>query len=173
MKVMMNVDTQNLVEELLVVLVEDIEHISSMLQRLDQLRGAVIKKDENFLRQLLDAIQDETEKHNMIESRRSDVRRKLAISLGCDETEMNLSKLCLYLEPGPRKMVEVKQVELKQLAEKLKREHTITAMLLNECTRLNSMMLRGIFTKGNPSVTYNARGNASWQSQREIVNLRL
>ena len=170
---MIDIKTQNLVEELLVVLVEDIEHIGSMLQRLDQLRGAVIKKDEDFLRTLLDAIQDETEKHSMIESRRSDIRCRLAISLGCDETEMNLSKLCLHLEPGPRKMIEVKQAELKELAEKLKREHSITAMLLKECARLNSMMLRGIFAKGNPTVMYNARGNASWQAQREIVNFRL
>jgi len=164
---------QTLVAELLRILDEDIEHVGVMMERLDQLRSAVIKRDETFLRDLLEAINDESQIHETIESERNDIRRRLALIIGCDEEQMNLSQLCENLEPVMRLSVVEKQNELKGLVEKLKREHVMTSMLLKECARLNSMMLRGIFTNSDSSVTYNCRGDASWQAQRELVNCRL
>lgn len=169
----MDIELKNLVEELLVVLDEDIEHVGVMLGRMDQLREAVIKRDETFLRDLLEAIHDESQIHERIELRRDDVRRRLAEIMGCGEEQMNLSLLCENLEPVMRQTVAEKQSELKPLVEKLNREHILTSMLLKECARLNSMMLRGIFTNSDSSITYNSRGDASWRAHRELVNCRL
>lgn len=169
----MDMKLKDIVEELLVVLNEDIDHVSVMLERMDQLRSAVIKRDETFLRDLLEAIHDESQIHERIELGRDDVRRRLARMIGCDEEKMNLSLLCENLEPTMRSLVAEKQSELKPLVEKLKREQVLTAMLLKECARLNSMMLKGIFTNSDSAITYNSRGDASWRAHRELVNCRL
>ena len=163
----------NLVEELLEVLDNDIEHVGAMLERMDQLRSAVIKRDEAFLRDLLEAIQAESQGHETIESGRDDICRRLAGIMDCGEKQVNLSRLCENLEPVLRQSVVERQNELKPLVEKLKREQVLTSMLLKECARLNSMMLRGIFTNSDSSITYNSRGDASWQAHRELVNCRL
>ncbi len=164
---------ENLVEELLGVLDADIGHVGVMLERMDQLRTAVIKRDETFLRDLLEAIHGESQVHEAIESGRDDICRRLAKIMGCGEKQVNLSLLCENLEPAIRRSVAEKQSELKPLVEKLKREQVLTSMLLKECARLNNMMLRGIFTNSDSGITYNCRGDASWQGHRELVNCRL
>lgn len=169
----MDIKLKNLVEELLVVLDADIEHVGVMLERMDQLRSAVIKRNETFLRDLLETIHDESQQHEAIESGRDDICRRLGGIIGCGEKQVNLSLLCENLEPTMRSLVAERQSELKPLVEKLKREQVLTSLLLKECARLNSMMLRGIFTNSDSGITYNSRGDASWQAHRELVNCRL
>ena len=126
-----------LVEELLAVLEADIVQVSLATERLDALRGAVIRRDEEGLRGLLEKVQCEGEKYRGVEARRQDLRGKLAKIAGCSCEEMNLSALCRMLSGEKRVTVAAKQERLRQLTEKLRREHLATTLLLRECSRLN------------------------------------
>lgn len=168
-----NIELEVLVDELVVVLDKDIVQIELTLERLDSLRGAVIRRDEDGLRDLLELIQAEGTEYNSVEARREEIRGRLSIILGCDFEEMNLSALCSVLEGERERAIYSKREILVELTSKLRMEHTCTMILLRECSRLNKAMLKGMFGRGDESVTYTCRGNAQWEIQNEMVNMRL
>lgn len=160
------------VDELLVVLDEEIAQIDVTMERLDGLRSAVIRRDEEGLQALLETVRVEGERYRAVEARREDLRVRLARIAGCGVNEMNLSVLCGMLEGARRAAVAAKQEQLRDLTERLRREHLSTTLLLRECSRLNKMMLKGMFARGDEPVIYNARGNASMDIQNETVSMR-
>lgn len=162
-----------LVDELADVLDENIRQVKLTIVRLDELRSAVIKRDEAGLRALLEAIQDEGPSYSMVESRRERIRKRLADVLGCTAVELNLSRICEHLSEEKSGSILSRQEELQQLVDKLRVEHTSTRILLMECRRFNNVLLRGIFGQGGEGVTYDKRGGSSWDSERGTMSLRL
>ena len=163
----------DLADQLLPVLADEINNIERTLERLDDLRAAVIKRDEEGLKLLLEEVKDERAGYALIEQMRDVIRNKMSEVLGCGIGEMNLSKLCCELSGERRDLVAAAQQELKELCAKLKKEHTSTNILLKACSRLNNLLLRGILGNGKETMTYNSRGNASWELQKGIVSVRL
>ena len=162
-----------LADDLLSVLGDDIRHIKQTLERLDALRAAVIRRDEEGLKCLLDEVASEQESYSLVEQKRAVIRKQIADVLGCGIEEMNLSMLCGRLAGERRNLVTQARRQLQQMCEKLGKEHTATKILLTECSRLNNLLLRGILGNGPETVTYNSRGDASWDLQRQMVSLRL
>lgn len=162
-----------LTDELLSVLGDDIRHIRQTLERLDALRAAVVTRDEEGLKCLLDEVADEQRSYELVERRRDGIRKQMADVLGCGIEEMNLSKLCGELTGERRDLVTQAQQELKGMCEKLRKEHMATNILLKECSRFNNLLLRSILGNGRETVTYNSRGDASWELQRGMVSIRL
>lgn len=166
-------DLGGLVEELAAVLDENIHQVKLTIVRLDELRGAVIKRDEAGLKALLLTIQDENPAYSMVESRREVIRKRLAGLLGCSAEDLNLSRICECLSEEKKEAILSRQKELQVLARRLRLEHTSTRVLLMECRRFNKALLRGIFGEGEEGITYDKRGGASWECRRSATNLRL
>ena len=162
-----------LVDELIGVLDEDILRISSFLQRLDQLRASVIKRDEEGLKILLEAVGSEDSSYRRIEEKRQNIRTQLAKVIGCGVKDMNLTRLCMHLDAVKQQEVSRKQQELKDLVRRLGVEHKATVLLLRGCSRLNNMMLRAVLGKDRMTVTYNRRGNASWELPGQMVSFKM
>lgn len=173
MRTIEDVRIEELVDDLLSILDADIVQVGLTLNRLDELRGAVIKRDEEYLRGLLHIIQEEGSVYGKVELRREMIRSELANIAGCSVSEMNLSYLSRYLSGRRLEEIQSKQQELQDLTRRLKCEHLGTEMLLRECKNLNKKMLKGIFSNGTETVTYNDRGNVSWEVQQGIVNFKL
>ena len=76
-----------LVDELMKVLDEDILRISSFLQQLDQLRASVIKRDEEALKILLEAVGSEESDYQRLEDKRHNIRIRLSKVIGCDDPD--------------------------------------------------------------------------------------
>lgn len=168
-----NSELEVLADELCVVLDKDIAHIELTLERLDSLRGAVIRRDEYGLRALLERIQTEGTEYKLVEAMRDGIRGRLAILMGLDFEQMNLSALCSVLEGERQVAVFSRREILTELTNKLRMEHSCTMILLRECSRLNKAMLKGMFGRGNETVTYTSGGIAQWEIQNEMVNMRL
>ncbi len=162
-----------LTDELLSVLADDIRHIEQTLERLDALRAAVVRRDEEGLKCLLDEVANEQGSYTLVEQRRAVIRKQMADVLGCGIEGMNLSKLCGQLTGERRDLVAQARQELQGICEKLRKEHMATNILLKECSRFNNLLLRGILGNGRETVTYNSRGSASWELQRGMVSIRL
>lgn len=168
-----DVRIEQLVDDLLLILDADIRQVSLTLNRLDELRGSVIKRDEEGLKSLLHVIQEEGSVYGQVELRREEIRGELANIAGCSFSEMNLSYLSCYLSCGRVEEIRSKQAELQDLTRRLKCEHLGTEMLLKECMNLNKKMLKGIFSNGSETTTYNSRGRTSWEVQQGLVNFKL
>jgi len=160
-----------LVDELLSVLDEEIEQIKLSLDYINRLRAAVIKRQEDELKELLASIADESGRA-ALESKRDAIRNKLALVLGCRTEQVNLSKLRANLPDERAAVVALKQQETVEYLEKLNRDVTSTGLLLKECSRLNNTLLRKMFG-GSETVTYNDQGKTRWQPQRGVVSMRL
>jgi hypothetical protein len=161
-----------LISELMKVLDTDAGNIEVTLGRLDNLRAAVIKRDEDALKILLGTISSEDDVYSSVEVHRYEVRSMIATCLGWEIERVNLSNLKQVVSEEVGSLLSEKQVRLQTLSSKLRREHEGTSALLRECSRLNKILLRSILKTGKETVTYNNRGTASWESRRRLVSFR-
>ncbi|MHC4542133.1 MAG: hypothetical protein ACYS74_20505 [Planctomycetota bacterium] len=169
----MNAIAEDKVEDLLACLERDSRHIQESLSRLNELRGLVIKRDDVALRRLLENMQAESDRHRNQEQSRQSIRKDLASALGCDVEQMTLSMLEKSLPEAKKERVSRMKAELKSLIEALRKEYLSTVLLLSECSRLNSMLLKTIFNLGRTGeVYYNANGVTKRQTETAFVNLQ-
>jgi len=161
------------VDELLAVLDKDIRHIHDTLSQLNELRSLVIKRDDTALAKLLGSIRAEADSYAANESKRQSIRRELAGAFSCNVKQMTLSRLETLLPEQKKVQISDRKASLRALIKELKKEHSSTAMLLSECARFNSLLLRAIFDVGKTgTVTYSPNGAAKQQIDTALVNLQ-
>ena len=161
------------IDELLTVLDKDIEHIQESLLRLDKLRSLLIKPNNESLDKLLESIRADSDSYIANETKRQSIRRELAVTLGCDVEQMTLSKLEAHLPEQKKDQIVEKKIKLRTLTDELTKEHLSTAMLLSDCARFNSLLLRTIFDfEKTGTVYYDSSGSAKRQSDAAFVNLK-
>lgn len=167
------IEIEDKINELVVCLDKDIEHIQKNLSNLDRLRALVIKRDDAALSRLLENIQAESENYKKHELYRQSIRKELAEFFDCAVGEMTLSKLALSITEAERVRIIQRKEKLRALVEKLRIEYASTARLLTECARFNNMLLKSIFDIGNADmVYYGANGMTKTQSESAFVNMK-
>jgi hypothetical protein len=160
------------VDELLVILDKDTQHIQESLSRLNELRSLVIKRDDAALGKLLECIQSESDSYRSHELKRRSIREGLATALDCDLKQMTLSRLEEVLPEEKKAQVSERKDKLRLLIEELKKEYLNTTMLLSDCGRFNSLLLKSILGLGKTGmVYYNSNGAAKRQTDTAFVNL--
>jgi translation initiation factor 1 (eIF-1/SUI1) len=163
----------NLLDELLVVLNEDIQHIQDCLSVLSELRSLVIKRDDAALGKLLSSIRARTDSFAINESKRQSIRKDLADALGCSIGQVTLSALEVRLQGEKKSQLNTIKVKLKALTEELKKEHLRTVLFLSEWARFTRHLLRNIFDLGRKeTVLYGPNGETKRQNDRTLVNMR-
>jgi hypothetical protein len=172
MKTAMN-EIEDKVDQLLAVLDNDIRNIEDNLSKLNELRGLVIKRDHVSLQKLLESIQSESNSYKENELERQLLREKLAAAFDCSFSQMTLSRLETALSGDKRNEIAQRKIKLQTLAGKLKKEHSSTAMLLSDCARFNSMLLKSILEFGQAgTITYSSRGFTDRQTNSAFMNLQ-
>lgn len=162
------------VDELLACLDTDVRHIEESLSHLNELRSLVIKRDDEALGGLLESLRAKSDRYAGHESQRRSIRQDLANVLGCETEQMTLTALASRLTGGKKSQIIEIQTKLRALTGQLKTEHMSTALLLSECSRLNSLLLRSLFDLGRTdAVYYNSSGTAKRQMDRALMNLQL
>ena len=160
-------------EQLLAVLEADVRHMQESLSTLDQLRSLLIKHDECGLEALLRQIRANADAYAAVESRRQVLRRQLAVLLECPMDELTLSRLETALPSPVRETLRQKKATLRTLAERLRREHRNTSLLLADCARFNRALFRAIFQQGKAqSVVYGAAGTTQPASSSHLMNVQ-
>lgn len=161
------------IDELLAVLDKDIRHIQQNLSQLNELRSLVIKRDDASLAKLLDNIQNQPDNYKNNEAKRQSIRKELANALDCDLNQVTLSLLEASLPKDKKAQVNTRKVKLEALITELKKEHLSTALLLSECARFNSLVLKSILDLGKAgAVYYNSNGATKQQTDTAFVNLQ-
>jgi thiamine pyrophosphate-dependent acetolactate synthase large subunit-like protein len=162
------------IEQLMVVLDEDIRHLETTLSQLDALRGLLVKREDAALEGLLGEIRGRTEAYAANERTRQTLRTDLALMLGCDPSRFTLSRLQSML-PEPRQTaVTSRRARLRFLVTELKREYTLTAVLVSDCARFNRALMRAFFGTGSQVGTlYKPSGQAKQQTNAALMSLKL
>ena len=166
---------------LLKVLDADIRHLEVALSRLDLLRSLLIRRDNAALEQLLGDIHEQAEAYRAIEQERQQLRRDLAVELGCTERELTLSRLQKELT-GPTAseaqrrrgaVVAERQARLRSLVGQLRREYTLTGLLLRDVARLNRSLLRAFLGSGGRGcATYSPTGAAQRDPGAALMSIQ-
>ena len=167
------IEIEDKVDELLVALDKDIQHIQDSLSRLNEVRSLVIRRDDVGLGKLLESIQSESDDYETHELKRQSIRKELAIALGCNPEQMTLSRLEAILSEEKKVQVTERKKKLRPLTEELRKEHLSTVLLLSECARFNRLLLKGIFGLGKAgTIIYSSDGSTKRQTDTAFVNLR-
>jgi hypothetical protein len=167
------IEIEDKVDRLLAVLDKDIRHIQDNLSILNELRSFVVKRDEVSLHKLLESVQFESNSYKENELKRRLLREELAAALDCSFAQMTLSRLETVLSGEKKTEVTQRKFKLNALAGKLRIEHSSTVMLLSDCARFNSMLLKGILELGQTgTITYSSRGSAERQTNSALMNLQ-
>lgn len=167
------VEIEDKVAQLLVVLDKDIQHIMENLSRLNELRGLIVKRDDVSLYRLLESIKSESNLYKENELKRKLLRKELAIASNCSLEQMTLSRLEAGLSGEKRAEIAGRKTKLQTIAEKFKKEYLSTTMLLSDCARFNSVLLKSVLEFGRSgAVTYSPKGLAKQQGSLAFVNLQ-
>jgi hypothetical protein len=162
------------VEQLLLCLGIDVQHLEESLLKLNEMRSLVIKRDEEALSKLLESIQADAGSYRKHELSRQSIRKELADNLGCSFEQMTLSALQTILPEAKKEQLTQIKAKLRSLSAELKKEYLSTALLLSECARFNNLLLKGIFDLGRTeSVQYNSNGATRRQIDTTFVNLQI
>lgn len=168
-----SIEIEEKVDELLVCLDKDTQHIEQNLSQLNELRSLVIKRDDAALGNLLESIQAGADSYRNHELNRQSIRKELASAFGCNPEQMTLSALEAALPEAKRAQITQMKAKLRALIEECKKEHLSTALLLSECARFNNLLLKSIFDIGKTeTVYYNANGATRRQTDMAFVNLQ-
>ncbi|RKY11730.1 MAG: hypothetical protein DRP65_03440 [Planctomycetota bacterium] len=165
---------QDKVDELLTVLEKDAEQLKQSLLRLNEMRTAVIKRNDSLLAKLLESVRQESQAYKSQASKRRLLIKELSAVLDCNFAELTLSKLESVLSGRKKGAIAERKKELRSLTRKLKTEHLATTRLLSECVRFNRSLLKSIFNNDITGVvTYDSKGSSALRSDRAFVNLEL
>jgi len=161
------------VAELLGVLDRDIQHVEATLLWLDALRALLVKRDDQALETLLAEIHRQGETHAATEQRREQLRRDLAADLGWPLCEVTLSGLLTRLTEPTRTRLAERQTRLKVLISQLKREHTLTSVLIADCANFNRSLLRAFFGPAcKTGTTYSRAGASRHPTGMSLLNMQ-
>jgi hypothetical protein len=168
------IDLSCKIEDLLVVLRRDIEHLERTLGCLNELRCFVIKRDEKGLARLLEDVRAESQDYQANEQRRNLIRQELSVLLGCKTGELTLSVLTRRFGGAAKAALAESQQKLKMLVGRLQKEYVSTVSLLSDCARINSTLLKIMFNRGRSSlVCYDSAGMTERESGAAFMNMRL
>jgi len=167
------IEIEDKIDQLLTVLDNDIRHIMENLSRLNELRSLVVKRDDASLHKLLETIRSGSNTYRENGLKRQSLREELAIAANCSLKQMTLSRLEAELSGEKKAEVAERRVKLQTLAEKLKKEHLSTTILLSDCARFNSVLLKSVLEfRQAGAITYNPKGFTDRQANSAFVNLQ-
>ena len=172
MKTAMN-EIEDKVDQLLIVLDKDIQQMQKSLSRLNGFRSLVVKRDDAGLGKLLGNIQSESDSYKCNELKRQSIRKELAIILDCSPKQITLSTLEAELAGEKKAQVADRKAMLRLLADQLKKEHLSTSLLLSDCARFNSVLLKSVLEFGQAgTITYSPKGFAKRQASSAFMNFQ-
>jgi hypothetical protein len=161
------------VDELLLVLRKDLEHIEQSNDNLNVLRELVIRRDDCGLNRLLEQIRSQSQEYVENQKLREQLRQQIARILGWPVGEVRLGRLLQSVSVEQRQRVGQLRNELQNLISRLRSEHSSTVILLADLTRFNNMLLNTILETGKAcGITYDARGGTSRSGDIAFMNLQ-
>ncbi len=163
---------ERVLEDFLQLLDDDILNMELSLIRLDELRSAVIKREDGSLQNLVETIRIQNEDHEKVNCRREKVIHQIAEYFDIEAKNVNVTFLLKRIAGSNREVLLHKQQTLEKMVEKIRAEYSATVMFIQEFSRINKMMLNGIFGSAGSGVVYNEKGKSRHEIERGMISGR-
>ena len=158
------------IEALSALLAEEATLLDLRRSQLASLSGAILDRDEDAVGRILDQIERAQELQAATDEGLQALRCRLAGRLGLGAGEMSLSVLIDRLDQPYRRELSARREQIIDLAERLQREHMQAVMLLNECARINRLLLESLLPSSGSVRTYSASGSDLWRTGSGLVD---
>ena len=162
-----------LVGELLGVLDEEISLLEQKTVQMAGLSAAMLDRDEKGMIEIIAQFEQTQRAQDSVDVRLSAVSGALGGALGCPSLNMRLGWLGERLPEGQAAAVDYRRRQIILLAERARSQHLRTALLLHECSRINSMLLAGLFPDAESVTTYGQDGQRTWRNGGGLVDAEM
>lgn len=157
----MNPISRQQVEELLDYLEAQARVLERVLGFLDAFRRALIRRDIPALEQMQEQLEEEGRVGAEVEGRRRHLMEQFAAAMGCRAEQVCLSAIARRCEPMQQVVLQERQKCLRELTERLRRQHLATELLVREYGRMNRRLLEILTGQQDRGRLYDARGRSS------------
>lgn len=152
-----------LIDQLLAALDREISLLDIKHSQMVELYRTIVDRDDPAMERLLNAMEKAQTQQAMADMALAAVRSSLSEAIGKPVRELKLANLIHILPDGPAAELSARREHLRAAADRLRRQHMRTSLLLYESARLNRMMLECL--AGSPEVTtYDAQGTNGWRA---------
>lgn len=165
--------TAPLIDELIAVLDEEIELLTTRSEQLDLLSEAIAGLDDKMLETLLNEIELAQQQQDDVDRRVQSIRVVLANHFEVRPQQMRLANLVDALTGPHRSAVDSRRKRIIMLAESLKQKNLQAATVLFECEKINRMLLECLFPTARSVMTYDSDGSATWRHGGGAVDSEL
>ncbi|RPI61752.1 MAG: hypothetical protein EHM48_05140, partial [Planctomycetaceae bacterium] len=139
--------------------------------QLANLYAAILERDNAAMETILEQMEHSQRHQIVLDGRMAQVRAAVAVEMGTPADTTRLATIIDALPAEQAAMVATRRSKIIELAERLRRQHMQTAMLLRECSRVNRMMLESLMSGGGPALTtYGAAGKNEWHSREGLLD---
>ena len=162
-----------LIGELESVLDEEILLLEQKARQLAGMGGAILDRDDDSLGRLLEEAEQTTQRQQATDLRLQALRNTFAEVLGLSAKQVRLCDIAETVDPTQRQRIEYRRQQIILLAEQVQKKHLEIALLLNECARINQLMLESLFPQRQEAITYRADGRELSHTDASLLDTEL
>jgi len=166
-------DTQSATAELHEILDEQARLLEDKCSQLAELAAALVRRDDDATERLLGQMERTEQEQANADLALETARRSLAESHELPAAGMSLSRLAEALGDREGALLRMKRQRLADLIAQLRREQLQVSILLNECMRVNQMMLDVFAPSQQSVVTYGTNGADRWRTGSGLVDTEI
>jgi hypothetical protein len=158
--------------DLLAVLDEVILLEEAAAVHLAGLSAAVIGGNRSLIEDLADQAMETHAQFEAVEVRRRAACGALAAAVGCPASAASLRRLARELPGEDGRALDDRRRRIEMLVRKVRCQHLRTAVLLQECARVNHALLVQLFPQMQTTTVYGAAGLAGKRPGGSLVDAR-
>jgi hypothetical protein len=164
---------QKMMPDLLALLDEEIELLGLRTRQFGDLYEVILhrldEKMDSLLEEMTAAQQQQAELDEKLHSIRIMIARAMKRPMG----EIRLSELVNLLDGESQRLLRDKRQQIILLAERLKRKHLTTALLLGQSARINRRLIESLLPRSETLTTYGLGGAKPWQTSPGLVDAEM
>jgi len=160
--------------EMLQRLTESLDRQIDLLSRreaeLDALRESIIANDNDRMERVLEEMARSRQCQAQADAQFQAARDELAGHLGWPAGKTRLERLLSMVGQSDRRLLAERRGQVIDLAERIRRKHRQTAVLLAECARINRMLIACLVGPDQRVTVYGQRGQQHWRGCGSLMD---
>jgi hypothetical protein len=137
---------------------------------LDALSESIIANDNDRMERVLDEMAQSRKHQALADARFQGARDELAGHLGWPAGSTRLERLLAMVGQSERRLLAQRRRQVTDLAERIRRKHRQTTVLLAECARINRLMIECIVGSDQRVTLYGQHGPQHWRGCGSLMD---
>jgi hypothetical protein len=147
-----------------------IDLLSRREAQLDALSECIIANDNDRMEQVLEEMARSRQCQAQADAQFQAAREELARHVGWPAGKTRLERLLGIVGQSDRRLLAQRRRQLIDLAERIRRKHRQTAVLLAECARINRLLIECLVGCDQRVTVYGQRGQQHWRGCGSLMD---